>query len=80
MIDKVSFAGRETMLTKGLEKGAKEIAPDVVKASSILDTPVINKTVARTVETAESRYFSPFTATGENATEAKLGENLFILG
>jgi hypothetical protein len=79
MIDKVSFAGRETMLTNSLEKGAKEVA-DVVKASSILDTPVINKTVARTVETAESRYFSPFTATGENATEAKLGENLFILG
>ena len=57
MIDKVAFSGRETMLTKGLEKVAEKAEQSFVKSSSIL-TPLPVKPVETIVP--KNGYTSPF--------------------
>ncbi len=56
MINKVSFTGRETMLTAGLKKTEK--LPEVIKASSIL--PKLNVKNLDAVKVENVNYTSPY--------------------
>lgn len=55
MINNVGFTGRETMLTKGLEKAAEKLESTFVKASTVLE-PLPQKAVVET----KAVYTSPF--------------------
>lgn len=80
MINKVSFTGRETLLT---EKLAKPVEQQVVRASTYIAETVMPKS-AEVVETAEQAlsrvYASPYAPIGEAVKPATAGEKLFIFG
>ena len=57
MIDKVTFSGRETLLTKGLEKAAEKAEQNFVKSSSILPALPV-KPVEKAVQ--KDIYTSPY--------------------
>lgn len=69
MINKVSFTGRETMLTAGLKNGLKgvEEMPEVIKASSVLPK---NKTSENVKALLQNLYTSPFAPTGKSVDNA----------
>lgn len=80
MINKVSFTGRETLLTENL---VKPVEQQVVKASTYIAETVVPKS-AEAVETAEQAlsrmYASPYAPTGEAVKPANAGEKLYIFG
>lgn len=87
MIDKVSFAGRETMLTKNLAKNmAKSAEVKIVKASSYLgDVPLAKMPKVQTPKVSlESLYSSPFALVdlpkATSNTDAVVGNNLHFFG
>lgn len=89
MIDKVSFAGRETMLTKNLAKNlAKATEVKVVRASSYLgDTPLGKMPEVQLPKVSlDSLYSNPFApvelpkAVNVATKDANVGNNLHFFG
>ncbi len=77
MINKITFTGREEMLTSGMELAAKKTT-DFVRASSILPPLPVKASVAKPVDTAAA-YFNPYTPIINNVQ--KESENiLYIFG
>lgn len=80
MIDKVSFAGRETMLTKNLAKNLAKVAEvKVVKASSYLGESIPKMTEAQAPKvTLNSLYVNPFVPVElpKAVKSANLGEGI----
>lgn len=75
MINKVTFTGRETMLTKGIEKGVSK-AHEYVSAGKIYPKAVVESAEReaasiRTVANTADNFLSPFALSAEPASNNK---------
>lgn len=79
MINKISFTGRETLLTSGISKAAKVERPEYVNAAKIYSKEEVQAALKKLdnakmpkVDSAEAAYVSPFAPTGNAKAAASV--------